>query len=218
MTSTPKTIGYADLNICILNYGMGNLGSVQNALRFLGVEATIASDRDTLEAAHAYILPGVGAFGEAMHNLRGLGVIKTLEREVLDNRKPLFGICLGMQLLAEDSLEKGKQKGLGWIKGHVVPIEGDATNRVPHVGWNGIDHTGDSAFLKIEQQGSFYFDHSFHLECDPKLVSATCEHGQTLVAAIRRRNIMATQFHPEKSQRNGLKLLRNFVHYCLGSI
>lgn len=210
--------GNAVPKICILNYGMGNLGSVQNALRFLGIEAQITSDADTIKTADAYILPGVGAFGEAMHNLNKLGIIKTLETEILKKAKPLFGICLGLQLLAEDSQEKGFNKGLGWFEGHVVPIEGDALNRVPHVGWNGIDHSGDPAFLKIEQQGSFYFDHSFHLECDPKLVTATCDHGQKMVAAIRRRNIFATQFHPEKSQRNGLKLLRNFVLYCFGNM
>jgi len=204
--------------ICILNYGMGNLGSVLNALRYLGREAAIASKASEIEAADAYILPGVGAFGEAMHNLNKLNIIETLEREVLEKGKPLLGICLGLQLLAEDSQEKGFEKGLGWIDGHVMQIPGGGETRVPHVGWNGIDHNDDPLFFGIEQQGSFYFDHSFHLECDAKLVTAFCEHGRPFVAAYRRKNIMATQFHPEKSQRNGLLLLRNFVQYCDGSL
>jgi len=208
----------AQPKICILNFGMGNLGSVRNALRFLGVDARIVSDADSIQAADAFILPGVGAFGEAMYNLTRLGVIRALEKQVIGRGKPLLGICLGLQLLAEDSREKGFNKGLGWIEGHVVPVEGDARNRVPHVGWNGIDHTGDPTFLKIDQQASFYFDHSFHLECHPRRVIATCAHARTMVAAIRHRNVVATQFHPEKSQRNGLKLLRNFVHFCSGSL
>jgi len=205
-------------NICILNYGMGNLASVRNALRFLSRDAAIISTSAEIEAADAYILPGVGAFGEAMRNLNGLGIIETLELEVLEKGKPLLGICLGLQLLAHDSQEKGFEKGLGWIDGHVVQIPGSGETRVPHVGWNGIDHNDDPLFFNIEQQGSFYFDHSFHLECDAKLVTAVCEHGRPLIAAFRKRNIMATQFHPEKSQRNGLLMLRNFVQYCDGSL
>ena len=203
--------------VCVLNLGMGNLGSVCNALQYVGMDAVVSSDKETAEFADAYVLPGVGAFHEAMKSLERLGIIGCLERQILKNRKPFLGICLGLQLLAEDSLENGFGKGLGWIDGHVLPLRGDNHNRVPQVGWNGIDHNDGLLFDRIEQQGSFYFDHSFHLECEDELISAVCEHGQTVVAAIERENIFATQFHPEKSQRNGLKLLRNFAKFCVGN-
>lgn len=205
-------------DICIVNYGMGNLGSVMNALRFLGFEATVTDDPKTIADADAYVLPGVGAFGEAMDNLNRIGVIDTLAEQVLERQKPFLGICLGMQLLAEDSQEKSFQTGLGWIKGHVVPIPAGPGVRIPHVGWSDVEYVDEAFFARIEKNASFYFDHSFHLECDPKMVVAQCRHGGPLAAAIRKRNIFATQFHPEKSQKNGLKLMRNFLNVCVGSL
>ncbi len=204
--------------ICIVNYGMGNLGSVLNALAFLGFRASVANDRKTIAGADAYVLPGVGAFGEAMDNLSRIGVIEVLAEQVLGKKKPFLGICLGMQLLAEDSEEKGFQRGLGWIKGHVLRIPAGPGIRVPHVGWSEVEFTDPAFFFRLAPKASFYFDHSFHLECDPKMVVAHCRHGRPLAAAIRRRNIFATQFHPEKSQKNGLKLMRNFLNYCVGSL
>ena len=215
MGSFPR--GVMAPRVCVLNLGMGNLSSVCNALQYVGMGTVVTSDKETAEKADAYVLPGVGAFHEAMKNLERLGIIGCLERQVLKNRKPFLGLCLGLQLLAEDSLENGFGKGLGWIGGHVLPLRGDHLNRVPQVGWNGIDHNNGPLFDGIEQQDSFYFDHSFNLECEDGLISAVCEHGQTVVAAIERENILATQFHPEKSQRNGLKLLRNFANFCVGS-
>ena len=197
--------------VCVLNLGMGNLGSVCNALQYVGMDAVVSSDKETAEFADAYVLPGVGAFHEAMKSLERLGIIGCLERQILKNRKPFLGICLGLQLLAEDSLENGFGKGLGWIGGHVLPLRGDHLNRVPQVGWNGIDHNNGPLFDRIEQQGSFYFDHSFNLECEDRLIGAECEHGQTVVAAIERENIFATQFHPEKSQTAGMRLLKSFL-------
>ena len=203
--------------LCIINYGMGNLNSVRNALAFLGYAAAITSDVDEVAAADAYILPGVGAFGQAMANLRSSGLADVLGREVLDRGKPFLGICLGLQLLASDSEELGRHKGLGWIDGHVRALEEGAVERVPHVGWSAVHVAREHPlFGSVETQDCFYFDHSFHLECDDDWVLVNCRYGRDIVAAVQRDNVMAVQFHPEKSQRAGLKLLRRYLDLCEG--
>jgi len=200
--------------ILIVNYGMGNIGSVSNALDYLGGKHFISNDPNDLGKADAYILPGVGAFAKAMQNLRELRLVNELSRQVLEKRKPFLGICLGMQLLAKDSFEMGYATGLGWIDGHVCEIEPSDGLRVPHVGWNGVMFKPDTQlFQRLDEGCHFYFDHSFHLQCPRDLVVATCEYGGDLVAALQMDHIFATQFHPEKSQRNGLKLLRNFLNF-----
>lgn len=206
------------LRIAIVDYGMGNTGSVAKAFRFFGLAPAITDDAGVLADADAIVLPGVGAFGQAMENLRARKLDTALTEFVVERGKPFLGICLGMQLIAEDSTEFGSNRGLGWIKGHVREIPEDDLFRVPHVGWSPVTPCEPGMFQRIENGASFYFDHSLHLECDHGLVVARAMHAMPVTAAVRRRNIFATQFHPEKSQRNGLKVLRNFLNYAEGSL
>jgi|SRR3990167_7953834 len=200
--------------ILIIDYGMGNLRSVYNALKFLGAEPLVSDKSQDLHQADAYILPGVGAFGEAMKNLKQINIIDQLSQNVLQDKKTFLGICLGMQLIVEDSEEQGFHKGLGWIKGHVVKFEPKDHLRFPHVGWNNIDVKKTEPLYRDIQSGThYYFDHNFHVVCDDENISATCKYGNEIVASIEKDNIFATQFHPEKSQVNGLKILRNFLNY-----
>jgi len=199
----------------IIDYGMGNVGSVAGALDYLGGHYVISANKNDIISSDALILPGVGAFGAAMENLRKLDLLEALESEVIGNKKPFFGICLGMQLLAQDSVEKGFHKGLGWINGHVLEMKPSGRFRIPHVGWNNVAFKKDDPFFeRIDEGAHFYFDHSFHLSCDKDLVVATCHYGEDYVAAICKEHIFASQFHPEKSQRNGLKMLRNFMNFA----
>jgi glutamine amidotransferase len=206
MAPQPGVIGVVD-------YGMGNIGSVCHALDLLGGRYVVSSRWRAFEEVAGIVLPGVGAFDAAMRNLHALDLVEALTGEVMGRRKPFLGICLGMQLLAKDSTENGLTSGLGWLDGHVREIDARPGVRVPHVGWNGLQlrRTG-TLFERISEDAHFYFDHSFHLRCSqPDAVSALFDYGATYVAALERDNILAVQFHPEKSQRNGLKLLRNFL-------
>lgn len=201
------------LKIAIVDYGLGNIGSIKSALSHLGVDHFVSSDTRELRRASAYILPGVGAFSAAIMNLRRLGLDEVLHEEVRSRGKHFMGICLGLQLLAEDSTEEGFHQGLGWIKGHVVRLQPGAGVPVPHVGWVDIKPCSDDPlFDNLPRNAHFYFDHSYHLVCDPVLVTSWCGSTQPIIASIRLDNIRATQFHPEKSQRSGLKLLRNFCN------
>lgn len=203
--------------IVVINYGMGNIGSVCNALDYLGVPHHVSGDRRDLAGADAFILPGVGAFAAAMENLGRLGLADELTRRVVEDGRPYLGICLGMQLLAEDSTEGGLTKGFGWIKGQVREMPEAEGLRLPHVGWNTPSFDGDCPlFANLDQGAHFYFDHGYRLICDEAVASSWCDYGGRFVAAVRRGNIMAVQFHPEKSQRNGLKMLRNFSNYVNG--
>ena len=203
--------------IAIVDYGMGNVRSVCNALDFLGEEAVITADRQALARADRLILPGVGAFGDAMRQLRERQLVDALTREVREQGKPLLGICLGMQLLARCSSEHGDHDGLGWIDADVRRLAlPDDTLKVPHVGWNDVTPTTCHPLFFGLKRGEFcfYFVHSFHVVCDgPAAVAATCDYGETFTAAVCRDNIFATQFHPEKSQDNGLQLLKNFASW-----
>jgi glutamine amidotransferase len=200
--------------IAVINYGMGNIGSVCHALDFLGESYFASGEKKALADADAYILPGVGAFGAAMENLAKLDIIDTLTGQVIKSGKPFFGICLGMQLLGKDSVELGFHKGLGWIDARVLALKPIGNLRVPHVGWNNIKiYKKDPLYTNLDEMSHFYFDHSFYVECDNSLVSATFEYGVTFAASLQKDNIFATQFHPEKSQRSGLKMLRNFLNH-----
>jgi len=161
-------------------------------------------------------LPGVGAFGAAMDSLNASDVIAPLTEAVVEGTTPLLGICLGMQLLAEESEELGHHKRLPWIERSVRRFDLSAEYHVPVVGWNNLSITndGDDFFTGITTDNHFFFDHSLHLDCADDIVSAHCEYGGPYVASIQKGNIYATQFHPEKSQRSGLKLLRNFSRIC----
>ena len=205
----------ADLRIAIVDYGMGNLASVRNAFAFLGVSAVATSAPADLAAVDAFVLPGVGAFGEAMANLNRLDLVAPLTEEVRGAGKPFLGICLGMQLLAEESFELGRHRGLGWISGAVRHLPKGGDRRIPHVGWSGLRFgENDPLFARIPKDGCFYFDHTYYLEQGPYTIGDV-NYGVPFTAVLRIDNIFATQFHPEKSQRNGLKLLRNFTNYCL---
>lgn len=202
--------------VALIDYGMGNLRSVANALRFLGADVSVVDDPRDLARAAAIILPGVGAFGDGMANLHKRGFVTALEQCVLANETPFLGICLGMQLLATTGLEHGRHQGLGWIPGIVERLPGkvgDNVVRVPHIGWNDAHFVPGARLLQgLGQSACYYFVHSYHLVAvDPSIVTATCEYGVSFAAIIEKRNIYGTQFHPEKSHRAGLALLRNFL-------
>jgi glutamine amidotransferase len=199
-------------NLVIIDYGMGNIESILNAFRRLNENCIVSDNAKIISQASGIILPGVGAFHAAMHNLHTLGFTDLLNEQVLHHKKPFLGICLGMQLIAEDSVESQYSKGLGWIKAHILKIETAPHYPVPHVGWNDVKYTKENTlFSGIEDKGNFFFDHSYHFVCEPEWVIATCDYNSPRVAGIQKDNIFAVQFHPEKSQRNGAKLLRNFL-------
>ncbi len=194
---------------------MGNLRSVSNALAFLGCESSISDRPEEIERAAALILPGVGAFGEAMHNLAERNLVDPIRRAVGGSGTPLLGICLGMQLIAERSDERGRHEGLALIPGEVSRIPVPAGLPLPHVGWNPISVVRPDPFLSgLEDGESFYFVHSYCLSTDDEYVAARCSYGVDFVAAVQHDNIFATQFHPERSQTSGLRILRNFVTFA----
>jgi glutamine amidotransferase len=202
--------------IVIVDYGMGNLRSVRNAFDMLGATCRVSKDPGELRAAERIVLPGVGAFRDCLHNLRQTGFAEALEAEVVRGGKPFLGICLGLQALARRSFEDGEHTGLAWFEADVVRLRPEpASLRVPQIGWNGVRYEpACPLFRGIPQGADFYFVHSYHMHCDHAAeVRATCDHGGAVTAAVARGNVFATQFHPEKSQEHGLKLLDNFLHW-----
>lgn len=198
--------------LAVVDYGRGNLGSVEKAFLRLGLSAVVTQDPRVVREAKAVVLPGDGAFHDAMQNLDALNLLTPL-REVLEDGRPFLGICLGYQLLFSESEEFGQGKGLDLIPGVVRRFPKGL--KVPHMGWNQVFHTGDLAiFHGIPSGAYFYFVHSYYPEpLDGTLRMATCNYGITFPAAIGRGNLFATQFHPEKSQRWGLQLLENFAAF-----
>jgi len=204
--------------ITIVDYGASNLRSVVNAFGAIGEKTLITNKPADLERATAIVLPGVGAFGDGMQNLRKLNLIEALNTEVMKKKKPYLGICLGLQFLARDSHENGHAQGLGWIDGSVQRIKPDLeAYRIPHMGWNDISYeSGSPLFNGLEKNPIFYFVHSYHLVIDKgsrDLLTASCWHGTTVTAGVQKENIHAVQFHPEKSQDVGLQVLKNFMKY-----
>lgn len=199
--------------IAIIDYGIGNVTSVENALRLLGYETRITREVHRLRAADFLILPGVGSFDVGMKNLASLGLKDLLDELVLVSKKPILGICLGMQLMGNTSEENGFHRGLGWISGDVKRLELPESFRVPHVGWNDLAVKRDSPiFSRLTSRTDFYFDHSYHFVChEQDHVLATTQYGCELTATISKENIWGVQFHPEKSQNNGLKLFRGII-------
>lgn len=200
--------------IAIVDYGMGNLRSLSNAFEYLGEEVSITHDVAELEAASRIVLPGVGAFGDAMQALCAQALVEPLGRMVRDGGKPLLGICLGMQLVARESFEHGHHQGLGWVDARIERLAPAGGLKVPHVGWNSLQFpAGDWLFEGVNPvEANFYFVHSFHMVCaDPSDRLATTDYGGPVTAVVRRGNITVMQFHPEKSQDNGLRLLGNWV-------
>jgi glutamine amidotransferase len=202
------------LSILIVDYGVGNTYSLSNALNFLGYKKIKISDKEQhIREADALILPGVGAFAEASRNLRMRMLHLILGEAVLVQRKPILGICLGMQMLAEGSEENGWNEGLNWIPGKVKKLILPATFSVPQVGWNNVFiQQNDPLFTRTSENPNFYFDHSYHFETTPTYRMAWCDYGMEVTAAVHRDNIFGVQFHPEKSQSSGLKLFRGFFN------
>lgn len=202
--------------IAIIDCGISNLRSIAKALEVVGGNVCVSNKANDIRRAERIVLPGVGAFGRAMKNLRGLGLIDVLARQVIEKKKPFLGICLGMQLLASESYEYGVHQGLSWLKATVKPFQFNNNNlRVPHMGWDDVVIESDSAlFSDLEKKSTFYFVHSYYMDCDtPGIVAATCNYGGKFPAAVLKDNILGVQFHPEKSQKNGLTLLKNFVNW-----
>lgn len=195
--------------VAIIDYGMGNVLSVQKALNALDVSSIITSDAREIAGCSHIILPGVGSFKQAMENLNAKNLVPVLKKEVRENKKPFLGICLGMQLLAEKGMENGETDGLGFIEGNVQAIP---DNNLPttHIGWNNITVKNSTYFSNV-QDNNFYFVHSYCLNVKNESdVAATVEYGCKLTAAVQKDNVFGTQFHPEKSQLEGLEVLKNF--------
>ncbi|NHN33878.1 imidazole glycerol phosphate synthase subunit HisH [Paenibacillus agricola] len=211
----------AEHDVCIIDYGMGNLMSVLRAFELIGCSVVVSNHKEDIMNAKRLILPGVGAFSVAMDNLRALNLIDLLHEEVLAEGKPFLGICLGMQLIAEDSYEHGHFKGLGWVPASVRRLELEEGMRVPHMGWNDVYPVirEKSLFDNIEGESSYYFVHSYHVDCrEVNYVGSTCKYGVEFVSTIQHKNIYAAQFHPEKSQNNGIQMLRNFINHTAAAI
>lgn len=201
--------------IIIIDYKMGNLGSILNMLKKVGAPALVSSLYEDIAQADKLILPGVGAFDNGISNLRESGLLPVLIEKVLERKTPVLGICLGMQLMTRRS-EEGKLPGLGWIEAETVRFRLDRKEsglKVPHMGWNSATVSkGNSIFRGLEEENRFYFVHSYHVACkDDGDVLSTTRHGYEFASSIRKGNIVGVQFHPEKSHRYGLKLLSNFA-------
>ena len=197
----------------IVDYGVCNLDSVVRAVEECGGAPVIVRQPRDLDDVAAIVLPGVGTFSQGMRNLRGRRLDEALQEQVVGNEIPLLGLCLGMQLLGTAGAEGGADCGLGWIDGEVVRLEPRGGERVPHVGWNEVQAVDDSPLFRgIEPGRDFYFVHSYHLAChDQAAVAALTPAYGGFAAAVAREHVMGVQFHPEKSQRVGFQLLKNFL-------
>ncbi|MEY2904882.1 MAG: Imidazole glycerol phosphate synthase subunit HisH2 [Bacteroidota bacterium] len=201
------------MKIVIVDCKMGNLVSVKKAFSKLGFQSTISNNKVDIENAGLLVLPGVGHFSNTMENLKKLNILQVLNEQVLEKKKPILGICLGMQLLSEYS-EEGDSEGLGWIKGKTKKFQLDTSRfKIPHIGWNTLEICQKDSFLKNTSiNDQFYFVHSYHVECDDyNDVAAFSEYGEKFTASIQKDNIFGTQFHPEKSHEQGLTILKSFI-------
>ena len=200
--------------ITIIDYGVGNLGSIRNMLKKLGQASEISSDINKIKEADKLILPGVGSFDYGMTKLNEYGFIEVLNEKVMIEKVPILGICLGVQLMTKSSKE-GQLPGLGWFDAETVPFEFSVTNEliVPHMGWNTVTPDKESKlFQDMYEESKFYFVHSFHLKANLKSDELLItEYGYNFVSALEHENIVGVQFHPEKSHKYGLKLLKNFA-------
>lgn len=197
--------------IAIIDYDAGNIKSVEKALQYLGEEAVITRDAGEILMADKVILPGVGAFGDAMEKLNRYGLVPVIH-EVVEKGIPFLGICLGLQLMFESSEEAPGVEGLGLLKGKIVRIpEGDGL-KVPHMGWNSLSFPKEGRlFAGIPENSYVYFVHSYYLQAEEDIVTATAEYGVTIHASVEKGNVFACQFHPEKSSTVGLSILKNFA-------
>ena len=200
--------------IGIIDYGLGNLTSVAGAVEKVGFEPKISGEAAVLGECGKLILPGVGAFGDGMRNLRERNLVEPLTELVMKAGKPILGICLGFQLLAKKSEEFGDHEGLGWIDAKVTGLKpSDKTLRIPHVGWNELYQSADSIlFDDVPDESLFYYVHTYKMEpADSSIRIGECDYGGRFTAAVQSGSVFGTQFHPEKSQLHGLTLLRNFL-------
>lgn len=199
--------------ITIIDYGLGNLGSIQNIIKKIGYESQITSNLDVISNAYKLILPGVGSFDRAVQNLQERNLIDIIKNKANDGT-PLFGICLGMQLLANSS-EEGKLSGLGLVPGKVMKFNPPTNFKVPHMGWNIVDYNKSCALYKgfeVFEETRFYFVHSYHFVCeDPQHIAGTTKYGNEFTSSIHHQNLYGAQFHPEKSHKFGMLLLKNFI-------
>lgn len=198
--------------IAIIDYGAGNLQSVKKALDFIGAESVITDDPETINACDKILLPGVGSFGDAMASMRAKNLVETVKQNALSG-KAFLGICLGLQLLFEESEESPGVKGLGIFKGKIRKFPADMGLKIPHIGWNSLEiKQKDTIFKDIPENSYVYFVHSYYLEAEePDTVATVTNYGIDFHSAVGRNNIFATQFHPEKSGDVGLQMLRNFA-------
>ena len=202
--------------IVIVDYGLGNLGSMANMLKKIGTEVAVSSDPSIIGTAHKLILPGVGTFDEGMKNLQlSSGLVKVLNKRVLEDKIPVLGVCLGMQLLGKRS-EEGQLPGLGWLDAKTIRFkfqDANANLKIPHMGWNQLTVCQTHLlFAGLEEVNRFYFVHSYHVVCaNPNNILSTTSYGLDFTSAIVKDNIMGVQFHPEKSHKFGMRLLKNFV-------
>lgn len=204
--------------IAIIDYGAGNLQSVRKALDFIGCEARVTDRPEDLETAEAAVLPGVGAFGDAMASLESRGLVDPV-RAFIRQGKPFLGICLGLQLLFDSSEESPGVKGLGVLPGKILRIPDGEGLKVPHIGWNSLSFPNGRGrlFAGLSQEPYVYFVHSYYLKAeDPQIVAATTEYGVTIHASVEKGNLFACQFHPEKSGAEGLQILQNFAALAAG--
>lgn len=199
--------------VAIIDYDAGNIRSVEKAAKLLGHEAVVTRDRETILKADHVILPGVGAFGDAMDKLRRFGLVDTIH-EAVNRKLPFLGICLGLQLLFESSEEAPGVEGLGLLQGKILRIPEKEGLKIPHIGWNSLTFPNQGRLFAGIAQGVYvYFVHSYYLQAkEPEIVTAATEYGTTIHASVERDNLFACQFHPEKSSETGLKILQNFLN------
>lgn len=206
------------MNVAIIDYGSGNIRSVSKAFERISsdLRVTVTHDAYALREASHIVLPGVGAFADCMRGLQALPeMIEIMEEEVIQQRKPFLGICVGMQMLFQKGYEHGAHDGLGWLIGDVVGLPRSSL-KIPHMGWNTLHVQKQHHLIQgLSEDAHAYFVHSYHVQCDRADVIATTEYGQPVTAIVARGNIMGMQFHPEKSQHTGFTLLNNFLRYAL---
>lgn len=199
--------------IAIIDYDAGNIKSVAKALEYLGEVPVVTRDKEILRKADKVILPGVGSFGDAMHKLHEYDLVDVI-KEIIENKTPFLGICLGLQLLFESSEESPGVKGLGILKGKIVRFSEENNLKIPHIGWNSLSYPKKGTLFEGVAENSYvYFVHSYYLQAEEDVVVATSEYGNLIHASVEKDNLFACQFHPEKSSEVGLAILRNFIEY-----
>lgn len=205
--------------IAIIDYDAGNIKSVEKAFQFLGEEVILTRDRNVILNADGIVLPGVGAFGDAMEKLHRYGLVAVIH-EAVEKKIPFLGICLGLQLIFERSDESPGVEGLGLLKGEILHIPEESGLKIPHIGWNSLKFLGKGRlFGGLEESAYVYFVHSYYLKAeDEGIVTAVTEYGTTIHASVEQGNLFACQFHPEKSSDTGLKILRNFISVTKGEL